>query len=417
MIKRVLIVEDEVVVALDIQRILAKLGYSVAAVVNTGEKAISMAMSENPDIILMDICLKSKMDGIEAARQIRSNSDIPIVFLTAFAEEDKLERAKQIMFYGYLLKPIQEREIKVTLEMALYVAKADKERKHAQEALKKANDELEQKITDRTAALQREIEERKQVEASLEMAKDEAESANQVKTEFLANISHELRNPMHQIASYAKFGVEKYHRITDEKRIHYFNQIKNSSSRLMVLLNNLLDLSKHESGRMEYQVKENDLSKIIDDAICEVKLSLEEKQLAVELENNNAAESVYCDSYKIGQVVRNLLSNTIKFSSDNQKIQINIVASTFEKDGRTMPAAMVSVIDQGVGIPEDEINTIFDKFNQSSRTKSNVGGTGLGLSICQQIIKAHQGKIWAENNPGGGATFKFMLPCLQPEII
>ncbi len=410
---RILIVEDEVVVAMEIQSTLERLGYSVVGVVNSGENAINKTREEKPHIILMDIRLKGELDGIEAASRIRSNLDIPIIFLTAYAEDDKLERAKLALPFGYLLKPIQDRDLKVTIEMAIYASEVNAERKHAQEALKKAHEELEQKVVERTKELQHEIDERIQIEENLQIAKKGAEAANLAKTVFLANISHELRNPMHQIISYSKFGVEKYDTTSDEKRRHYFRQIRKSSDRLMILLNNLLDLSKLESGRMDYQIKESDLVDIIDEAISEFKPSLDEKRLAIEFENKKAADPVDCDSYKIGQVVRNLLSNTIKFSSENQKIRINLVNSTLERDERIIPAVKVSVLDEGVGIPENELNSVFDKFNQSSRTKTGAGGTGLGLTICREIVNAHKGRIWAENNQTGGAVFCFMLPHKQ----
>ncbi|MBU2512407.1 response regulator [bacterium] len=411
--KRILIVEDEVVVGMEIQSTLERLGYSVIAIVNTGEKAITLATEEKPDIILMDIRLKGKIDGIEAASQIRSDWEIPIIFLTAYAEEDKTERAKLALPFGYLLKPIQDRDLKVTIEMAAYASEVNAERNQAQEALKKAHEELEQKVRERTIELQHEIDERIQIEESLQIAKKEAESANLAKTVFLANISHELRNPMHQIISYSKYGVEKYYNISDEKRLHYFRQIRKSSDRLMILLNNLLDLTKLESGRMDYEIEENDLTEIIAEAISEYKPSLEEKKLTVEFENHTPADPISCDNYKIGQVVRNLLSNTIKFSTENQKIRISMVNSTLDKDGQPIPAVKISVLDKGIGIPENELNSVFEKFSQSSRTKTGAGGTGLGLTICKEIVKAHGGEIWAENNPKGGAIFSFILPYKQ----
>ncbi|MBT7889339.1 MAG: response regulator [Deltaproteobacteria bacterium] len=144
---RILVVEDEAVVAMETKSTLENWGYTVIATVNTGEKAVNITAAEKPDIILMDVQLQGDMDGIEAASRIRSESDIPIIFLTAYADEGRLERAKLTLPVGYLLKPFQDRDLKVTLEMAIYTAKVDTERKQAEAALQKS-DERYRRITD-----------------------------------------------------------------------------------------------------------------------------------------------------------------------------------------------------------------------------------------------------------------------------
>ena len=164
---RILIVEDEAIIAMEIELSLIKLGYQVVAIVDTGEVAIARAKILKPDIILMDIRLKGDIDGINAASQIRSESDIPIIFLTAHAEDDKLERAKLILPFGYLLKPIQDRDLKVTIDMALYAKKVDAERKKAERDLKKVKDNLETQVYERTRELENN---RIQLELALDVA-------------------------------------------------------------------------------------------------------------------------------------------------------------------------------------------------------------------------------------------------------
>jgi PAS domain S-box-containing protein len=133
---RILIVEDESIIAMELESQLQRLGYQVTSVVDTCEKAIDKAEEDKPDLILMDIRIKGEMDGIDTAEVIRNKFDIPVIFSTAYLDKERIERAKITMPFGYVLKPIQERDLKVTVEMALYVAKVDCERKKVAKALK-----------------------------------------------------------------------------------------------------------------------------------------------------------------------------------------------------------------------------------------------------------------------------------------
>jgi PAS domain S-box-containing protein len=135
---KILIVEDEAIIAMEIESQLQSLGYEITSIVNTGEKAIKKAEEDKPDIILMDIRVKGKMDGIDAAEIIRNQFGTPVVFSTAYLDEERIERAKITMPFGYVLKPIQEMDLKVTIEMALYVSKVDKERRQVEESLRKS---------------------------------------------------------------------------------------------------------------------------------------------------------------------------------------------------------------------------------------------------------------------------------------
>ena len=139
---RILIVEDEVIISIDLKSRLEKLGYQVCDRVQTGRAALAAADREKPDMVLMDIILKGDMDGIEAADLIRARYDIPVIFITAWADEERLARAKQTMPFGYLLKPFQDRDIKVTVEMAMYVSRVDRDRRQAEEALREREAKL-----------------------------------------------------------------------------------------------------------------------------------------------------------------------------------------------------------------------------------------------------------------------------------
>ncbi|MBU3914212.1 PAS domain S-box protein [bacterium] len=272
-------------------------------------------------------------------------------------------------------------------------------RKNAEQALKDAHTELERKVEARTIELQK--------------AKEAAELANSAKSEFLANISHELRNPMHHVLSYSKYGMEKIDTVPKEKLFHYFKQIRTSGQRLMHLLNDLLDFSKMDARQMQYKMRNVDLSLIAQQAIGEFTSAANEQDLLIEMNSENISTRLVCDEYRMGQVIRNLLSNALKFSPKGMNIAVSIKEGFLDTGSRSIPGIQVSVADQGVGIPEGELDFIFGKFTQSSKTKTGAGGTGLGLAICQEIIQAHGGRIWAENIPEGGSIFSFVLPYNQ----
>ncbi len=254
--------------------------------------------------------------------------------------------------------------------------------------LKKEREFLEEKVAERTE--------------DFKEAKEEADRANQRKSEFLANMSHELRTPLHGILGYSRLGVERIENLSKEKSIKYFENIANAGDRLLLLITDLLDLSKQEAGHTEYNFMPSTLSKLAHEIVDELDALIKEKNISINYSNPDFDDLVWLDSEKILQVIRNLMSNALKFSNDGDDIEMSI-----EEHENTL---VFSIVDHGIGIPDEELEAVFNKFVQSSKTKTFAGGTGLGLSICHHIILDHNGKIWAENNPGGGATFRFMLP-------
>ena len=238
-------------------------------------------------------------------------------------------------------------------------------------------------------------------------AKEAALAANRAKSEFLANISHELRTPMHGILGYARLGVKRADSINREKLNEYFSLIHESGYRLMGLLNNLLDFSKLEVGKMRYNMTRCDLLPCIQQITTELNPMAMEKELRFSMENDKDEILVFCDAERIMQVLRNLLFNAIKFSNEKGIIKIE---SKKKHDEKGHCIQEIAISNFGMSIPEGELDSIFGEFIQSSKTKTGAGGTGLGLAISRQILRDHNCSIWAQTGSDGETIFQFNLP-------
>ncbi len=251
--------------------------------------------------------------------------------------------------------------------------------------------------------------------ASVLSAKEAAERASEAKSAFLANMSHELRSPMHAVLSYARLGEDKCGRVPIEKTVDYFQRIRTSGERLLVLLNDLLDLAKLEARRMTLERKPVLLQELVADIAKEQEGLCIARQLLLVREVGGKVPAVFVDPVRMGQVVRNLISNAIKFSPHGGQIVLcvsldHLRAGRRAGDMQEVPAVSLIVSDEGPGVPVDELKTVFDKFVQSSKTSNGAGGTGLGLAICKEIVDAHGGTIHVENGESGGARFVVVLP-------
>jgi len=241
----------------------------------------------------------------------------------------------------------------------------------------------------------------------IRLAKEAAEQANQAKSDFLASMSHELRTPMHAILSYSEFGIRKHQSAQPEKLGQYFDRINTAGNRLIVMISDLLDLSKAEAGRLTYDPKTHDLAVVVEDAVSEFEALVEKNGLTLVFERPDFECVGEFDRERIGQVIRNFVSNAVKFTPSGRGVRIRIEAHNLQAGA---DALQLTVSDQGVGIPEEELETVFECYAQSSRASSKIKGTGLGLAIAREIIHAHGGCISAGNNSAGGADFTFILP-------
>jgi len=209
---------------------------------------------------------------------------------------------------------------------------------------------------------------------------------------------------MHSILSFARFGLDKLEAgdFAREKLLKYLSRIECSGDRLLSLLNNLLDLSKLDVGKFPFNPRPHNLESIIKTSIDDVSGTAMEKQINIIFPAPDSAVIAQCDEEQINQLLRNVLGNALKFSEPKSNITLTLATND--------EYAEIKVIDSGIGIPEDELDHIFTKFVQSSKTNSGAGGTGLGLALCREFVSLHQGHINAYNNACGGATVHIKLP-------
>lgn len=272
--------------------------------------------------------------------------------------------------------------------------------------------ELTRELSEHRDHLQELVSERT---ASLDGALQQARAANQAKSEFLANMSHELRTPMHAILGFVDLGNRRAMKASDPKISQYFQRIDQSGQRLLSLIDELLDLSKLDAGQMALQPTTFDAYALVKRVGAQLESLLLKRKLQLEFTSQAANTHISADLNRVTQVICNLLSNAIKFSPEGGTIRIELTneelpAGRRAEDNGSRPGLSISFIDQGIGIPTAELESIFDKFVQSSATKSGAGGTGLGLAICRAIVAQHRGTIVAHNNSGQGACFIVTLP-------
>ena len=368
---RILLVEDESIVAMDMERRLGALGYTVIEHVLSGEEAVAKAIKEKPDLILMDIHLKGKMDGIEAAERIKSTLGTPIIYITAYSDETTLSRAKVTEPFGYILKPFQEREIYSTIEMALYKYKMEQE---------------------------------------LITAKEKAEAGSRAKSEFLANVSHELRTPLNSILGMTQLAQKTN---KPEEQQEYLRILESSGRSLLSMIDSLLEFSKVEAGKVVINKHGFYLDELIENSINRLLTQIQQKNLRVYIEIDESSRlHLHGDSDKVEQILVNLLSNAVKFT-DNGWVHLKVQTEIDDTNKDNLILAG-SIRDTGCGIPESERKHVFKSFHQVDSTSTRAyDGAGLGLAIVNDMVKLMGGSINFSSTLGEGSEFTFRLQ-LEP---
>ena len=240
-----------------------------------------------------------------------------------------------------------------------------------------------------------------------EIARAAAERATNAKSEFLANMSHELRTPLSAILGFAEQAEKQLDGGDIDGTRRHLSRVVANSDRLAEVIHSVLDLSKVEAGEEHFHFVRLDLGEIVREAISDLHSLVQKRRLSVRLINEiGPTREVVCDGNHIGRVVLNLLSNASKFADEGSSIDIRL--------WKEEESVWFSIADEGLEIPDHELETIFEPFRQSSRTDKGLGGTGLGLALCKRIVEAHGGEIRAHMDDERHTVFTFSLPLGNP---
>lgn len=372
--ERILIVEDDAIVAMDLQMRLEKLGYAVAGHVSNGRDAVAQAFELNPDLILMDIKIRKEMDGIQAAAQIRARQDMAVVYVTAFSDDITLKRACETEPFGYLIKPFDDRELYSTVEIALYKHRMEKKLRENEEWHRK---ELEKRVATRTAALA---------------------AANQELEEFSYSVAHDLKTPLRGVMGFSQILMEEYGHLLDAQGQDYLLRIQNASSTMFDLLEDLLNLAR--IARMQLNCAAVDLAAVARGLAAQLRDAYPERRVEWVIPRHLPVQG---DPSLLKIMIDHLLDNAWKFSSKTQQTRIEL--GSFVRNEETI----YFLQDNGVGFDMQYAGKLFGTF-QNLHISHELEGNGIGLAIVQRIVQRHGGRVWAESEPDKGAIFYFTLP-------
>jgi signal transduction histidine kinase len=387
-----LLIDDELEIVKSLQRQFRK-KYKVFIANNTVE-AEEIIEHEQINVVITDQRMPG-MTGVEFLSKIKKqHPEIIRLILTGYSDIEVIIQAiNEGSIFRYVTKPWNPDELDNIVDDAFERFSLAQNNKILMSRLEEANLQLENKVKQRTQEL---------MEANRQLIE-----LNQEKNKFLGIAAHDLRNPIGVALSFAELLITEFEAFLDEEKKHYLNVILDRCEFSIKLLNDLLDISKIEAGKLELVFESLNYVEFIKKLILEYKIFAQKKHIAIEFRYADFNHSFTFDKTRIEQVLMNLVNNAIKFSPKDTTVTILV-----EKSGDFVKT---SITDQGRGIPAEELGLLFNPFQKTS-TKPTEGesSTGLGLAISKKIIEEHGGKIAAESTVGVGSTFSFTLPTDQP---
>jgi signal transduction histidine kinase len=407
--KDVLLVDDDVTFLYNTARLLGVENYKVRTALS-GEECFDRLREKVPDILLLDLRMPD-IDGADVCRQIRKIekfSDLPVVILTVSDSPEDIIRCFEAGANDYVLKTTDFKLVKLRIYSILRRKHFERETRRIREKLTDAETraivadaekEAEKKFAAQLAEKNKQLE---ALYAELEKKNKDLGRLNELKSDFVGMVSHELRTPMAIIKEAVSQILEGLlGDITPEQR-HFLDMTLESVNRLERIINDLLDISKIEAGKIELNKEPLNLARVAEHVVQGFQLKAQEKGIEIKAVFSSPEIEVLADGDKMVQVFTNLIANALKFTE-----QGSVTVSV-----REMPDHIeCRVQDTGPGIPPEDLIRVFEKFEQvKSHQKKGVKGTGLGLPIVNGLVAMHHGKIWVESEVGKGSAFVFTLP-------
>ena len=341
-------------------------------IAQSGREALTIVARKPPDLVLLDIMMP-EMDGFEVCVHLKKNpvtKDIPIIFLTAKNQPDDIVKGFEVGAVDYVTKPFNPAELL--------------SRVFTQLELKKSRDLIttqNQQLAEQNSALQ---------------------ELNATKDKFFSIIAHDLKNPFNTLLILSELLKNELKKYSPEDIEKYAQRIYQASERGYTLLENLLEWSRSQTGRMIFHPQNTNLKEIITESIGVLESHAKNKQITIHSEIS-ADMLIFVDKNSVKTVIRNLLSNAVKYTERGGKVTIRA------KDAEAW--LEITISDTGVGIKEEHLADLFriDSYHATVGTAQE-RGTGLGLILCKEFVEKHGGKIWVESKVGNGSHFTFTLP-------
>ena len=361
----------------------------------SGAEGLEILKQQDIDVIITDQRMPG-MTGVEFLKQLPEDLLAIRMVLTGFSDVaaiiDAINSGK---VYRYITKPWDKDELKITIDNAIEALRLRKKNQLLIKELQETNEQLEQKVVERTAALEKALSE-------INEQKQELEDLNATKDKFFSIVAHDLRNPMSSLAGFASMLSEYGEQMTPEEISKFSKNLHHSIKNALSLVENLLTWASTQMNKINHEPRLVDINKVVSETLAQLSTTADSKGISL-VGELNAGCSVYADENHLRLVLRNLITNAIKFTEEEGKVTLSTRTEGSAK-------AIISISDTGVGMSKEKLDSLF-KIGQNHSSNGTAGekGTGLGLILCKEFVEKNGGTINVSSKKGSGTTFSVEL--------